>query len=160
MMKPSNVSLVSLCLLCLAGCSDVAYSFRVTEAFPPAGSVAPGPGTLPGVLAPEGDIPGVPVGDRYETLGLVSASQGAITVHGGQIDSRIRLIGRDLEVGESPTAAIIIFDSACVHVVGTGVCLPGASSPLVTFTVRDEAGNIGLAFTISGGFVHLSLIHI
>ena len=94
-MKHGHLIPVTLSVILSAGCE---LSF----------AVSPSAFDADVALPLEGDLPGEPAGDRYKTSGQVAASGGLIHL---ESVSRIDLIGRDLEPGESPTAVVIQFDS-------------------------------------------------
>ena len=155
-MKHGNLILVTLCLILLAGCSGWVPepSFRVTaSSFEPGETVA-FPGAPPDpcsptpciTLAAEGNIPGTPAGDSYQTTGVVWASGGDIRIFPS---SGLGLIGRDLQSGESPTAVLISFRAQYLDDV------PGGGIAETSLTVRDEQGTVGLILRIHslGGFI-------
>ncbi len=148
-MKPTASLMVATCLLLTAGCSDVEYSYRVDPSAFASGDGRTGPDPCTPqpceTLGAEGELPGTPVGDSYETTGLVTASGGDIRV---TVDSTLQLIGRDVEPGDLNLSALITFDSRYQGI-------PGSTNDPTTFTVRDQQGTAGLTFHIDGAFLSI-----
>ena len=142
-MKNINLILVTCGIALATGCSNSDHAFRVTSSSFSQALTPPGVPPEPGLPA-DGDLPGPPAGDTYETTGVVIADgNGNIVINNASpLPNRIDLNSRDLARHESPTAVVIRFDSR-----RTG----DSQIPATHFRVFDDEGNQGAFFTISNG---------